>query len=188
MPSSADAASFKKPDGWDTGPGGHGSVHRLGREKGAKPDRQRGHTREHEGFRDRWDGMSRAEQCGNGRLLRNYEPDLSPLVQPDVAALEVWPIATMPFSEAHFATFPPALVAPCLLAGCPVGGSVLDPFGGAGTTGLVADRMQRHATLIELNPEYAEIARTRLRANLCAVSADLPPRAQTAGPLFDAAA
>lgn len=94
---------------------------------------------------------------GEGRLLRNYEPDLSPIVPP-----EVWSIATAPFSEAHFATFPPALVVPCLLAGCPVGGTVLDPFGGAGTTGLVADRMQRSAVLIELNPEYAAIAERRL--------------------------
>lgn len=74
----------------------------------------------------------------------------------------VWSIATMPFKEAHFATFPPALVEPCILAGCPVGGTVLDPFGGAGTTGLVADRLQRDAVLIELNPEYAEMAKRRI--------------------------
>lgn len=74
----------------------------------------------------------------------------------------VWEVATQPFSEAHFATFPPALIEPCIKAGCPVGGMVLDPFGGAGTTGLVADRLQRHATLIELNPEYAALARRRV--------------------------
>lgn len=74
----------------------------------------------------------------------------------------VWEVATSPFSEAHFATFPPALIEPCILAGCPVGGTVLDPFGGAGTTGLVADRLQRNAILIELNPEYAEMARRRI--------------------------
>jgi DNA modification methylase len=74
----------------------------------------------------------------------------------------VWEVATQPFSEAHFATYPPALIEPCILAGCPKGGTVLDPFGGAGTTGLVADRFQRDAILIELNPEYAEIARKRL--------------------------
>jgi DNA modification methylase len=74
----------------------------------------------------------------------------------------VWTIATQPFKEAHFATFPPALVEPCILAGCPQGGVCLDPFGGAGTTGLVADRLQRDAILIELNPEYAEIARRRI--------------------------
>lgn len=74
----------------------------------------------------------------------------------------VWEIATQPFKEAHFATFPPALVEPCILAGCPAGGTVLDPFFGAGTTGLVADRLQRRCIGIELNPAYADIARRRL--------------------------
>lgn len=77
----------------------------------------------------------------------------------------VWEVATQPFSEAHFATFPPALVEPCILAGCPAGGVVLDPFGGAGTTGMVADRLQRDAILIELNPEYAAIAERRLKTD-----------------------
>jgi DNA modification methylase len=74
----------------------------------------------------------------------------------------VWEVATQPFSEAHFATYPPALIEPCIKAGCPEGGTVLGPFGGAGTTGLVADRLQRDAILIELNPDYAEIARNRI--------------------------
>lgn len=74
----------------------------------------------------------------------------------------VWEVATQPFKEAHFATFPPALVEPCILAGCPAGGTVLDPFFGAGTTGLVADRFQRNCIGIELNPAYAEIARRRI--------------------------
>jgi hypothetical protein len=74
----------------------------------------------------------------------------------------VWTVTTQPFKEAHFATFPPALIEPCILAGCPAGGTVLDPFGGAGTTGLVADRHGRDAILIELNPEYAEMARKRI--------------------------
>ncbi len=74
----------------------------------------------------------------------------------------VWTIATQPFSGAHFATFPPNLIEPCIKAGCPVGGTVLDPFGGAGTTGLVADRTQRNGLLIELNPEYAAMARERI--------------------------
>jgi DNA modification methylase len=77
----------------------------------------------------------------------------------------VWEVTTQPFSEAHFATYPPALIEPCILAGCPAGGTVLDPFGGAGTTGLVADRLGRNAVLIELNPEYAEIARKRLSSD-----------------------
>lgn len=74
----------------------------------------------------------------------------------------VWEIATHAFPEAHFATFPPDLIVPCVLAGCPAGGTVLDPFGGAGTTGLVADRLQRNAILIELNPAYAAMARRRI--------------------------
>lgn len=77
----------------------------------------------------------------------------------------VWTVATQPFKEAHFATYPPELIEPCILAGCPQGGAVLDPFGGAGTTGLVADRLQRNAILIELNPTYAEIARKRLEGD-----------------------
>ena len=74
----------------------------------------------------------------------------------------VWTVSTQPFKQAHFATFPPDLIEPCIKAGCPVGGTVLDPFGGAGTTGLVADRLQRDAILIELNPEYAQMARERI--------------------------
>lgn len=77
----------------------------------------------------------------------------------------VWTVATQPFSEAHFATFPPDLIQPCIMAGCPLGGTVLDPFGGAGTTGLVADRLQRNAILIELNPTYAEMARNRVASD-----------------------
>lgn len=74
----------------------------------------------------------------------------------------VWEIPTQPFSEAHFATFPPALVEPCILAGCPIGGTVLDPFAGSGTTGMVADRLGRDAILIDLNPAYAAMARRRI--------------------------
>jgi len=74
----------------------------------------------------------------------------------------VWTVASEPFAEAHFATFPPALIEPCILAGCPRGGTVLDPFGGAGTTGLVADRLGRNATLIELNPLYAGMSERRI--------------------------
>lgn len=77
----------------------------------------------------------------------------------------VWSIASQPYSGAHFATYPPALIEPCILAGCPEGGTVLDPFGGAGTTGMVADRLQRNAILIELSPEYAAIATRRLEGD-----------------------
>ncbi len=74
----------------------------------------------------------------------------------------VWDINTQALKEAHFATFPPALVEPCILAGCPAGGTVLDPFLGSGTTALVADRLGRDCIGIELNPAYAEMARRRI--------------------------
>jgi DNA modification methylase len=112
----------KMPDGWDTGPGAHGSFHRNGREPGAN--------------------------IGASGATRNKR--------------SVWEVATAPFSEAHFATFPPALIEPCILAGCANDGTVLDPFGGAGTTGLVADRLGRNAILIELNPKYAAMAERRI--------------------------
>lgn len=181
-------SEFKTPDGWDTGEGSHGSRHRAGRQKGETVATKRAKQaetassaakaggssgRRMAGFNERWDAKEKKrasehasqrhaghishtgiEQTprGEGRNLRNYEP----------APVQVWPIATRPFSEAHFATFPPELAERCLLAGCPKGGTVLDPFGGAGTTALVADRMGLDCTIIELNPEYAEIARSRI--------------------------
>jgi tRNA G10 N-methylase Trm11 len=77
----------------------------------------------------------------------------------------VWTVTTKPFSGAHFAVMPPDLVEPCVLAGCPEGGTVLDPFGGAGTTALVADRLGRNAIICELNPEYVKIAKDRLEGD-----------------------
>ncbi len=74
----------------------------------------------------------------------------------------VWTVAPSNFKGAHFATFPPALVEPCILAGCPVGGVVLDPFTGSGTTGMVAVQHGRSFVGIELNPEYADMARMRI--------------------------
>ena len=74
----------------------------------------------------------------------------------------VWTVTTKPFKGAHFATFPPDLIEPCILAGCPEGGTVLDPFGGAGTTGLVANRNNRNAILCELNPDYVQICENRI--------------------------
>jgi len=103
-------------------------------------------------------GLS-AFEAENGRTyatrnLRNYER----------APLQVWEIATKPFSDAHFATFPPELAERCLRAGCPAGGTVLDPFGGAGTVGVVAEALGLNSILIELNPEYAVMAERRIAA------------------------
>jgi DNA modification methylase len=75
----------------------------------------------------------------------------------------VWTIATEPTKDAHFATFPRKLVEPCVLAGCPWGGTVLDPFGGSGTVGEVAERLGRRWLLFDLGEGYARIARRRTR-------------------------
>ena len=88
------------------------------------------------------------------RRLRNYEP----------APEEVWEICPASFPGAHFATFPAELVERALTAGCPPGGTVLDPFGGAGTTALVALHTGRQAVLCELSEEYAELARRRVES------------------------
>lgn len=108
----------------------------------------------------------------NDRNFRNsdlffdsLEPPFGLISGPDglPIALDVCPQG---FKEAHFATFPEALVDPLLRAGNPAKGAVLDPFGGAGTVGLVADRLGMDATLIELNEESAAIAQRRIRAAL----------------------
>jgi DNA modification methylase len=112
-----------------------------------KSDKQRGHSRQHAGFNDRWDAMERAEQMSRPAMMRN-----------------VWFVSPSGYDEAHFAVMPDEIARRCILAGCPEGGHVLDPFGGAGTTGLVARQLKRNATLIELNPEYATLARARIEA------------------------
>lgn len=171
----------KMPDGWATGEGSHGSFHSCGREKGKQlacsesmPDPAL--ARRSAGFNQRWDEQE-ARRKGRavdprheghvnhtgmaslgrdeGRYLRNYEP----------ASLPVWEIAIEPFKGAHFATFPTELARRAILAGCPADGVVLDPFFGAGTVGLVADRLQRHCIGIELNPQYATMARERIDAD-----------------------
>jgi len=141
---------YKTPDGWDTGKRSHGSFHKNGREKGKKATHSRGTKLTPPidsagiGHKDWSKYMTKDDEITH-RNLRN-----------------VWHIGTKPFSEAHFATFPPKLAETCIKAGCPADGVVFDPFGGAGTTGLVADQLQRDCVLIELNPEYIEITERRI--------------------------
>jgi DNA modification methylase len=78
----------------------------------------------------------------------------------------VWTVTTRPYSEAHFATFPERLIIDCIKAGCPEGGTVLDPFMGAGTTALVARKLNRNYIGFELNPAYIQIAEQRLKNEL----------------------
>lgn len=78
----------------------------------------------------------------------------------------VWTVTTKPFKEAHFAVFPPDLIKPCILAGCPKGGTVLDPFLGSGTTAMVAKSLGCEYIGIELNPQDVEMAKKRLRQKI----------------------
>ncbi len=133
---------------------------------GQRTDKQRGHSRRHAGFNERWDVMSKDEQRSE-RAYRNSDMFYDSLAAPHGAIMGdggflAFDVPTMPFKGAHFATMPARLAEPMIRASCRPGGTVLDPFGGAGTTALAADRLQRNAILIELNPEYAEIARDRL--------------------------
>lgn len=75
---------------------------------------------------------------------------------------DVWTVTVKGCKEAHFATFPQDLILPCILAGCPEGGVVLDPFIGSGTTGMVARLLNRNYIGIELNPEYKALAEKRI--------------------------
>lgn len=110
-----------------------------------KVDKVRGHTREHKGFTGKWDKLSREEQIALGSNKRS-----------------VWTVGTKPFKGSHFATFPPDLIRPCILAGSRQGDTVLDPFGGSGTVGQVCKEQGRESILIELNAEYLPLIQRRL--------------------------
>jgi DNA modification methylase len=139
------------------------------------------------GFNDRWNERERnlAAGKGNAKTFRGggaytqgQSFDNSAVAEreshgniPNESGLRnkrsVWTVAPKPFKQAHFATFPPDLIRPCILAGCPEGGTVLDPFFGAGTTGLVAHELGRNCIGIELNPDYVLIAAERIGWDVC---------------------
>jgi DNA modification methylase len=202
-------------NGAQKSPHAQGFSRRSPEQERERQDKQRGHGRRHDGFNDRWEAMSKNEQMALGRNKRS-----------------VWTIATRPYPDAHFATFPPDLVEPCVRAGTPVGAcaecrapwrrltsteyvkspkhgagsvvgrkeasgqnnfdgagmprlnkqvttlgfepgcahgtppisaSILDPFAGAATTGLVATQLGRDFIGIELNPEYVALGEDRIR-------------------------
>lgn len=89
----------------------------------------------------------------------NGEPDNEYLVR---NKRSVWTVNTKPYTEAHFATYPELLIEPCIKAGCPENGVVLDPFMGAGTTAVVSRKLNRNYIGFELNPDYIKIANNRL--------------------------
>lgn len=93
-------------------------------------------------------------EAGDGQRANGASPD-------GRNKRSVWTVTTKPYKAAHFATFPPDLITPCVLAGCPEGGTVLDPFLGSGTTAMVAQR--NGCNCIELNPEYVKLADKRVQ-------------------------
>ncbi|MEE9609741.1 MAG: site-specific DNA-methyltransferase [Desulfatiglandales bacterium] len=109
-------------------------------------------------------GSKRAE-VHPGQSVGTHRPDRpeSSCAMDSRNKRSVWIVATKPYPEAHFATFPPGLIQPCILAGCPKGGTVLDPFAGSGTAGIVAINEGRNFVGIELNPEYIEMAEARIK-------------------------
>ena len=116
------------------------------------------------------------DQAGKSSVLRGGKID--PFPDGGRNKRSVWTVPTRPFPGAHFATFPPALIEPCLLAGCPEGGTVLDPFFGAGTTGLVAHKLNRRWIGIELSQNYCEMAARRIDTEARQLKLFAPPAAQ----------
>jgi DNA modification methylase len=120
------------------------------------------HSREYAGK-----NRSQDDQASGRRMLKNVQEARANGGDHDAPfgvtrnKRSVWTVATQAYKDAHFATFPPALIVPCILAGCPPGGTVLDPFGGSGTVGEVASGNGRKAILIELNPEYVKLQQDR---------------------------
>ncbi|PHH38677.1 DNA-methyltransferase [Pseudomonas putida] len=112
-----------------------------------------------------WGHGSDADERQRGRVKDNDSMNSALAIMPtERNKRSVWTVATHSFKGAHFATFPPDLIRPCVLAGAPRGGVVLDPFGGAGTTSLVSMQEGRRSIICELNPEYAAMARRRIDA------------------------
>ena len=148
-------SKVKIPSGWDTEPGSHGTFHRKGRadSKHKTHGKHSGQDKNSAGRRivenvkkARAAGAAHDSPFGEKRNKRS-----------------VWTVATYPYKKAHFATFPAKLIEPCVLAGCPKDGVVLDPFMGSGTTGFVARENNRNFIGFELNEDYIKIANDRIK-------------------------
>lgn len=113
---------------------------------------------------ERWKFKSKNYQCD--RQQPNSGAGITDEIYPVRNKRDVWQVNTKPCKEAHFATYPFELIKPCILAGCPEDGIVLDPFMGSGTTAIVARSLNRNYLGIELNPEYIKIAHKRLYKHL----------------------
>jgi len=111
-----------------------------------------------------WNGKSGAKNYDWENDGRKHNTNQKPIEKRNKRS--VWTVNTQSYKKAHFATFPEKLIVPCIKAGCPDGGVVYDPFMGAGTTALVAHKLNRKFIGSELNPEYVKIAERRLEPYL----------------------
>lgn len=160
-------AVVKKPAGWDTttGDGAHGSIHKEGRAPGVNPKAMLDHVYTTGVGWNKGDPLKpkRAQTRTHSRSRQNESfsaATAGPVLTRNKRT--VWDINTEAFKGRHFATFPRKLVEPCILAGCPPGGLVFDPFFGTGTTGVVAMLNGRNFIATELNPKYIRMAENRL--------------------------
>jgi DNA modification methylase len=144
-PASWDDKRKRIPSGWQTDQGGHHE--RIGN---YKPRHSGNKGRKFGGE----DGQRPNDHLGKGVPWFDRDGKRN--------KRSVWTVTTKRCPEAHFSTFPEKLIEPCILAGCQPGGVVLDPFFGAGTTGIVALRLGRNFVGIELNPDYVEMAQRRI--------------------------
>lgn len=154
-------AVIKKPQGWATSPNYHGTDPRETR----KPPRFGGNKAEGYGVRTKSGKEWNPTQGGGGNGFKGHKGSLMAdgTIHLKRNKRSVWNVTTKPFKDAHFATFPPDLIEPCIKAGTPSWGTVLDPFMGAGTTGLVAKKLGRHWLGIEINEEYIRMAEKRIK-------------------------
>lgn len=179
-----DPAKSKMPDGWETEKGAHGAFHRNGREKGGNwkgSSFDKGKTGEMKHTNGHLKSLPAGQQNireartkqRSGNLERKPRPGIpeeNTSAQSGSVPWEgymankrsVWTVSTQSFSEAHFATFPEKLIVDCIKAGTSIDGIVLDPFMGAGTTALVARKLNRNFIGFELNQKYIDIAEKRL--------------------------
>ena len=186
--------TWKTPDGWDNskGDGGHGSFHKAGREKGqytevgqrvgppgnpAPKAKLPGNVNPPKGQQAYEDGDEKHRTKGGllalarklaeaGRGVKNNDSmDAALAHMPSTRnRRSVWTVATEPYSGSHFATFPSALIEPCILAGCRPGGIVLDPFMGSGTTAMVAQRLGRQWIGIDIDARNLALQAERIGA------------------------
>lgn len=171
------AVGWKTPDGWNTGPGAHGSFHPEGREKGKAhlagnvnpPKGQLAYEAGDDKQRTKAGLLAYAEKtrklaaAGSGTKNNDSMDEAMSEMRDSRNRRSVWTVASAPYKGAHFATFPPKLIEHCILAGAPVGGVVLDIFMGSGTTAQVAEQLGRKWIGIDIDIRNKALQTERLR-------------------------